>query len=200
MILKRFKQFINESNNKKEFVFSFEESCEICNGSGKDKHGECEDCKGAGFYTKWEYDEDTGIEMDFDDDCEECEGNGEVEKDCDECNAEGTLTWFMEFREGEGIFNMYEELGNADQPIQYVDGRIAYNHPEKFPTEIKDIVKFIFNNKNMSIPELVDSVVRYMIENDYYSKYKVDNAMIDLLNDDTKRIISSSNTINKFNL
>jgi hypothetical protein len=138
-------------------------------------------------------------ELDYDDDCDKCDGTGEISTECDNCDN-GLLNWNLEFRKGEGIHNMYEDTGNADQPIQYDDGSVAYNHPSLFPSEIKNIVKHIFDNKDLEIEELVNSVVRFMIKDGSFDEYNIDHDMRELLNDDTKRIIQSYKGIKKYDL
>lgn len=199
MNLKRYKDFIIESKEDKfKFNFSFEEKCIKCKGS-KIEEVECDECKGNGIKVYWEYD-NYGNANSFDGDCNECDGNGTIEDDCSECNGVGKLRWTLEHVVGEGIQKMYGEYGNVDQPIQYNNGKISYNFPGMFPLEIKDITQHIFDNKNLSIKELVNSVVVYMFENKYINTFKINNNMINLLTDKSKNLIKSSNSINKFKL
>jgi len=198
MKLKRYINFLNESNSETEFTFRFIQDCKECEGTGYiDKEEECSWCRGAGF-TK-EYDEN---DMDYDVDCERCGGEGHKVIDDSECEncSDGHLVWNLEYKKGEGIHNMFEDYGNSDQPIQYDDGRIGYNHPDIFPQEIKDITEHIFNNKNLSIKEMVNSIARYVIKEGYNKEFVMDDAMEDFFNDDTERILKSSDSINKYKL
>jgi len=199
MKLKRHINFINENTDSEDnFILKFIQKCPECEGEGKiDKEVECSGCSGEG-YTK-EYDEN---DMDYDVECERCSGEGykvTEDSECESCN-EGHLIWNLEYRKGEGIHNMFEDYGNADQPIQYDDGRIAYNHPDIFPDEIKDIVKFIFDNKDLKVKELINSVARYAIKEEYTEQFKFHETMEDYFNDDTNRILTSSKGIDKYNL
>lgn len=198
MILKNYIQFINESKQI-DFTFVLEQDCGDCGGAGMIKHGVCGHCSGAGFSKEWEYDEETGIEMDHDVDCTNCNGTGEVEAACETCE-EGNLEWNLEFRQGEGIINMYEKYGNSDYPLLYDDGDVRWDHPEMFPAEIKEITKFIMHNKDLPLQELTNKMVRYMIEEEYFEEYEISEEMIEMLDEDTKRIIASTKGINKYDL
>lgn len=207
MILKTYNQFImfhemklNESISEDSFTFKFKQKCPDCEGTGVNSTSQCSHCSGAGFSNQWEYDEETGIEMDHDVDCEHCDGTGEIESDCDTCNETGFLIWNLEFVKEKGVINMYEDYGNSDYPLLYDDGDVRWDHPNIFPTEIRDITRFIMHNKDLSVKDMANKLVRYMIEEEYFKEFKISDDMMDLLDDDTNRILQSTAAINKFSL
>jgi len=191
MILKNYIQFINETlDNDKEIIFKFEIDCRECEGTGEDTMT-CYDCGGSGN------DQYSGDEYS----CSECGGSGELDSDCGSCMGERKDFIYIEYRIGEGVNNIHTKYGNADHPVENKEiGKIVYEKEDTFSEEAKDIVKFIFNNKNLSIPDMTNSLVRFMIKKNYHKDFNISDKMKDLLNDDTKRIINSTNTINKFKL
>lgn len=197
--MKNYNEFLNESKNE-EFIFYLEEKCDTCNGTGLDPNASCEPCEGIGLDTKWEYDEDLGAEVQHDIDCENCSGNGYTTDSCDYCSEEGSIEWSLTYKQHKGILEIGDNNANIDHPDQRKNGTIRFDEPSRYTKGLKNIIEHIFNHKNLSINDIVNSTVRYMIEMNYIEKYKIGEEMKDLLDDKTYNMMKSYNIVNKYNL
>ena len=197
--MKRFKDFLLENKYPETFNFVFIEKCDECDGTGKEqKERECSYCSGSGI-GELGYEDEHGT-YHGEEECDRCDGQGEwtEELNCEHC-FEGYFEWNLEYIQHKGIKMMHEKYGNSDYPIQYEDGKIGYDNPSAYPLELKNIVKHIFENKDLNKKDIVNSVARFIFEQNY-DQFKIPQDMIDLFDQDTKTLMTSYSGIHKFNL
>jgi len=198
MILKKYKQFINENSdyNDNRWIIKLARKCESCKGTNKRIDTViCNDCDGYGKIDVY----DKGIKKNIE--CEKCNGDSTIEDtvSCNKCNREAEKTYEITYVKNEGVYMILSEPGfNKDYPKYLGNGNVSYSRPSIIEDNIKHIVRFIFKNKHLSPEDIVNKLLSFIISNKF--EYTFDNRTTSLFNDDSKKLLTNVKTINKFNL
>ena len=182
MILKNYSQFINEGIYSINHFFIYDDmgfilECSECKGSGEDEDGECRYCEGSGE----DYDNGETI------DCFNCDGTGVITIDCCECAGKGAVSWEYD-----------EELGLS---IQFLEAQSC-----DLPETAKNLNDFILMNESddksnyLSIEELINKICVFIAKEGLLDKFEMTENMEELITDKTKRLISSTKVIRKYDL
>lgn len=197
--MKKYKEIYESRKEREIFNIFLYDNCEYC--SSEPLQVDCDNCQGSGVVSVWEYDDSIGSEVDFEDVCSECDGDGQVDMECLDCDDK-IVNYTIQYIKGEGVYLIINESnGESDDPIQYDDGRVAYNNPGRLSTDIKDIIELIFNNKDLSHKEIINLLVQHIYDPSNDVDVKMDiSKHEDMFTNKNKVLIKTNKQGIKFNL